>query len=90
MSSDVSDRVREIAQYRGTEESSVIQEAVERGVEELWRDIVIRRYLDGDLSRSAAIDRLGQETVAEVDQARDAVEADVSWGLGEPDTHTTD
>ena len=43
MSTDVSDRVREIARYRETDESAVIQEAVETGVETLWRDVVVSK-----------------------------------------------
>lgn len=81
MSTDVSTRVRKIARHRGVDESQIIQRAVEKGLEELWRDIVITQYLEGELSRETAIDELGRETVREVDTAAQYVEADVEWGL---------
>ena len=83
MATDVSERVREVARFRDTDESAVIQEAVETGVETLWRDVVVSKYLNGDLSRDAACDELGVEVVNRVDQAKSAVHEDIEWGLDE-------
>ncbi|GAB6863310.1 hypothetical protein ACFR97_16790 [Haloplanus litoreus] len=77
----VSDRVRELAQHLGIDESEVIQQAVETGVETLYRDMIISRYLDGDLTREEAVGELGANVVDQVDSARDAIEEDVEWGL---------
>jgi hypothetical protein len=77
----VSDRVRELAQHLDTNESEVIQQAVEAGVETLYRDMVISQYLDGEITREEAMDELGVDVVEEVDSARDAIEEDVEWGL---------
>ncbi len=77
----VSDRVRELAQHLGIDESEVIQQAVETGVETLYRDMIISRYLDGDLTREEAVDELSADVVDQVDSARDAIEEDVEWGL---------
>jgi hypothetical protein len=77
----VSDRMRELAQHLGIDESEVIQQAVETGVETLYRDMIISRYLDGDLTREEAVDELGADVVDQVDSARDAIEEDVEWGL---------
>ena len=83
MATDVSERVREIARYRGAEESAVIQEAVETGVETLWRTVVVSKYLDGEVTREEACDELGVEVVNRVDQAKSAIDEDVEWGLDE-------
>lgn len=83
MATDVSDRVREIARYRDTDESAVIQEAVETGVETLWRDVVVSKYLNGDLSREKACEELGVDVIDRVDQAKSAVNEDIEWGLDE-------
>lgn len=56
MATDVSDRVREIPRYRGIDEAAIIQRAVEVGVETLWRDVVISKYLNGDITREQARD----------------------------------
>lgn len=77
----VSDRVRELAEHHDTDESVVIQQAVETGVETLYRDMLVSRYLDDEISREEAVEELGVEIVEDVDSARDAIEEDVEWGL---------
>jgi predicted transcriptional regulator len=77
----VSERVRELAEHHEMDESAVIQRAVEAGVETLYRDMIVSRYLDEELTREEAIEHLGVELVEEVDAAREAVEDDVRWGL---------
>lgn len=77
----VSDRVRELAEHHNIDESTVIQQAVETGVETLYRDMLVSRYLADEITREEAIEQLGVEVVEEVESARDAVEEDVEWGL---------
>lgn len=77
----VSDRVRELAEYHDMEESVVIQQAVEAGIETLYRDIIVSRYLSDEITRDEAIEQLGVEVVEKVETARDPVEDDVKWGL---------
>jgi predicted transcriptional regulator len=77
----VSDHVRELAEHHDIDESAVIQRAVETGVETLYRNMLVRRYLADEITREEAIDQLGVEVVEEVESARDAVEEDVKWGL---------
>jgi len=77
----VSDHVRELAEHHDIDESAVIQRAVETGVETLYRNMLVRRYLADEITREEAIDQLGVEVVEEVESARDAVAEDVQWGL---------
>lgn len=77
----VSDRVRELAEHHGMEESGVIQQAVETGVETLYRDMLVSRYLADEITHDEAIDELGVEVVEHVEAAREAIEEDVEWGL---------
>ena len=81
MTTDVSARVRKLAEYHDAEESKIIQQAVEKGAEEQWRTVVITQYLDGKLSREEAVDELGRDAIREVDTAARYVEEDVDWGL---------
>jgi predicted transcriptional regulator len=82
MSTDsVSERVHELAEHHDLDESAVIQQALEAGVETLYRDMVVSRYLADDISREEAVEQLGVDTVNQVETARDAVEDDVRWGL---------
>ena len=77
----VSDRVRKLAEHHNTDESTVIQQAVETGVETLYRDMLISKYLADEITLEEAVDELGVEVVEDVKSARNAIEEDVKWGL---------
>jgi len=80
MAAEISDRVRAIAEARGLPESEVFERALERGLEDLWDDLVLAQYLDGDLDREDAIDRVGRTKVERAEREREIVEEDVDWG----------
>lgn len=46
-------------------------------------DLVLAQYLDGELDRERAIERIGRVKVARAERERDVVEEDVDWGLNE-------
>jgi hypothetical protein len=81
MTADRSDRVRDIAAARDIPESEVFERALERGLTDLWEDLVLAQYLDGELDRAEAVDRVGRTTVERAARERDLVEEDVDWGL---------
>jgi len=81
MAAEISDRVREIAEARGLPESEVFERALERGLEDLWEDLVLAQYLDGELDREEAIEHVGRTKVERADREREVVEEDVDWGL---------
>jgi hypothetical protein len=81
MIADLSDRVRDIAAARDIPESEVVERALERGLIDLWEDLVLAQYLDGELNRAEAVDRVGRTTVERAERERDLVQADVDWGL---------
>ena len=81
MSAEISDRVREIAEARGLPESKVFERALERGLKDLWEDLVLAQYLDGGLDREEAIKYVGRTKVERAERERELVEEDVDWGL---------
>lgn len=81
MAAEISDRVREIADARGLPESEVFEEALERGIDDLWTDIVLSRYFDGDLSRDETRELVGRTTLERAERERDIVSDDIDWGL---------
>ena len=81
MAADISERVREVAEARGVPESEVFEQAFERGLDALWEDAVLSKYLDDELARDAAIERVGLTKVERAERERDLVEQDVDWGL---------
>ena len=81
MAADISERVREVAEVREVSESEVFEQAFERGLDALWKDVVLSKYLDGELTREAAIERVDPTNVERAERERDLVEQDVDWGL---------
>jgi predicted DNA-binding protein len=81
MAAEITDRVREIAEARGLPESAVFERVLERGLEDLWEDLVLAQYLDGELDREEAIERVGRTKVERADRECGVVEEDVDWGL---------
>ncbi|WP_336346183.1 hypothetical protein [Halalkalicoccus ordinarius] len=81
MAAELSERVREIAQARGLFESAVFEQALERGLESIWEDVVLEAYFAGDLSKADTIDRRGRAKVERADRKRAVVKEDVAWGL---------
>jgi len=79
LAGNLSDRVRTLARHHNIEESEVLRQAVESGIETLYREMLITRYLEGELTREEAVDELGAIVVDEIDAAREAIEADVDW-----------
>lgn len=81
MGAEMTEQVREIAEAEGLSESEVFERALERGVKDLWENVVLAQYLDGKLDRDEAIERVGRATIERADQERNVVEEDVDWGL---------
>jgi hypothetical protein len=81
MAANITERVREIAEARGVPESEVFERALERGVEDLWTELTISRYLNDEISRSEAVERVGEDRIERAEREAEAVEEDVRWGL---------
>ena len=77
MTAEISDRVRSIAEARGVPESEVFEQALERGLDDLWTDLVLAQYLDDELDREEAIDRVARTKVERAEQELEIVEEDV-------------
>ena len=78
---EISDRVREIAEARAPPESEVFERALKRGLEDLWRDLVLARYLGGKLDREEAIEHVGRTKVERAEREREVIEGDIDRGL---------
>ena len=81
MAVDISDRVQEIAEARNLQESEVFGQALERGLEDLWEELVLTQYLDGTRERAEAIEHVGRAKVERAEQEQEIVLDDVDWGL---------
>lgn len=59
MTETITERVQKISELRGISESEILEQALERGIETLWTDVVLSQYLDGDINRDTAIELVG-------------------------------
>ncbi len=81
MAAEISDRVREIAEANDLPESEVFERALERGLETLWEDIVLKQYLGEEIDREEAIEQVGRAKVERAEREQRVVEEDIDWGL---------
>ncbi|ADB63350.1 hypothetical protein Htur_4549 (plasmid) [Haloterrigena turkmenica DSM 5511] len=81
MATDLTERVQEIAEARDVAESEILEQALERGVEDLWIDLVLSRYVNDEIDRETAIDLVGRDRVKRAERELEVVEDDVQWGL---------
>ncbi len=70
-----------LVRQTGRAEAEIVALAVERGLDELFRQELAEAYLGGAVDRHRAVQELGKEEVDELDYARASVEADVKWGV---------
>jgi hypothetical protein len=81
MATDLTERVHAIADAREKPESEIRDHALERGVEDLWIEGVLLRYVNGEIDRETAIELVGRDRVKRAERELQAVSDDVQWGL---------
>ncbi len=79
--SDLTKRVDELAKELGENPSQVIEEALEYGVNELWKKNILSKYLKDEISREKAIELTGIKEVRRAERETKAVKEDIEWGL---------
>jgi predicted DNA-binding protein len=75
------DKLDYLVRTTGRAEAEIVAQAVEHGLTELYRRQVADAYLARGLDRTEALAALGYEAVEALDDARQAIEHDVQWGL---------
>lgn len=80
MAVDIADRVQEIAEARDLQESEVFGQALERGLADLWEELVLTQYLDGTRERAEAIEHVGRAKVERAEREQEVVLDDIDWG----------
>ncbi|QOS13399.1 hypothetical protein DEQ92_19705 [Haloferax sp. Atlit-6N] len=81
MDTDLNQQVKEIAEARGLPESEILEQALERGVEDLWAELMVSQHVNDELDRETAIDLVGRDRVKRAERELQAVEDDVRWEL---------
>lgn len=75
------EKIKVLTERQGRDEAVVLEQAVQLGVEQLYRIEMRSAYLRGQITRDQAVEILGIEEVDDLDYAHEAAMADVAWGL---------
>lgn len=70
-----------LQRHRRRDEAVVLAEAVQVGIDALYRDALTEAYLLGEVSRDQLLGEVGVEALALIEQQRVALQKDVAWGL---------
>lgn len=81
LSMTIAEKLTYLAEVRGEDQASLAAQALDAGVEALYREALIEGYLSGRLAREDLARQLGEEAVSEVDAQRQAIDRDFQWGL---------
>lgn len=63
------------------DETEVFERATEVGLQQMWREVVLERYLRGDISREEAVQEVGLDWVDMAERQWRAAQEDIQWAL---------
>ena len=73
-------KLQKVAQYRHENLEQTIAEAVKIGLNKLWLDYILGRYLTKKISRRKAIELAGRDAVKSAEYQDKTVHNDLLWG----------
>ena len=77
----IADELAFLTQKMGQNEATVLAQALQVGIHQLYRQTVGQLFIDGKMSRQEAVDSIGEERIAELEYAQQALAQDVAQGL---------
>ena len=77
----VADELAFLTQKMAQTEVAILAQALQVGIHQLYRQTVEQLFIDGEMSRQEAIDSIGEERIAELEYAQQALAQDVAQGL---------
>jgi hypothetical protein len=70
--------------HRHQDEATLLAQAVQAGIQSLYREALIEAYLLGQISRDAVLKEVSSEELDRIDDQRDALLRDVTWAIDGP------
>ena len=80
MEPTLTEKIEELACDRGVSESEILRQAIERGVDELWTESILSKYVEGEMERERAVELVGLDRARRADREVEAAEEDIEWG----------
>ena len=66
---------------RQKSEAALLAEAMQEGIQKLYRESLIEAYLLEQIPREQILKEIGQKALDAIDFQRDAIQKDIAWGL---------
>jgi hypothetical protein len=66
----LTEKIKELASYRGVSESEILEQAIERGVDEMWAESVLSKYVEGEIDTERAVELVSLDRVKRADRGR--------------------
>jgi len=80
MQNVLTEKLKEIAEFRQEKPGEVIAEAIEIGLEKMWVDKILGQYLKKRISRQKAAHLVGLDLVKLAEYQNKVVQNDLTWG----------
>lgn len=77
----VVDELRFLAERMGQDEETLLARALRLGIEMMYQQVVEQAFIEGTISREEAAAVLGEERLAEIEYAKQALAEDVARGV---------
>jgi len=77
----IADELTFLTQHMDQSEASILVQALQVGLNVLYRQTVERLFIDGDMTRQEAVHILGEGRIAELEYAQQALAQDVAQGF---------
>ncbi|MGA1871438.1 MAG: hypothetical protein ACMUJM_23155 [bacterium] len=70
-----------LMKYHGENEESILSMALKKGMDQLYKEAVMKLYVDKKLDRIEAINILGIEIIEDLDYQKRSLKEDIELGL---------
>lgn len=77
----IADELTFLAQKMNQNEAAILAQALQVGIHLLYRQIVEQLFIDAKMARQEAVDSIGEDRIAELEYAQQALAQDVAQGL---------
>lgn len=78
---DLAKKIDSLSHEKNMSESQIIEEALEYGLNEMWIEYILSKYLRGDIDKEEAVKLVGLNRVKRAEREVQIIKEDVEWGL---------
>jgi hypothetical protein len=81
MKDTLSEHLEFLVSRSGEDEAAVLAQALRKGIDALYEEVLIEEFLLGRVARDAVLQALGPERLDEIEYQRNVLQREVGWGL---------